>query len=58
MMYPDDNKISISPGTMQIERDAGGTKQMVTEQGACADGYDGAGPREHGTAYLNGVLRD
>jgi uncharacterized protein YndB with AHSA1/START domain len=51
-MYLDDKKISVSLATMQLKSEDGGTKLMVTEQGAFLDGYDDAGSREHGTAYL------
>jgi uncharacterized protein YndB with AHSA1/START domain len=52
VMYLDDKKISVSLATMQLKSEDGGTKLMVTEQGAFFDGYDDAGSREHGTAYL------
>ncbi len=52
VMYLDDKKISVSLATMQLKSEDGGTKLMVTEQGAFLDGYDDAGSREHGTAYL------
>jgi uncharacterized protein YndB with AHSA1/START domain len=45
-------KISVSLATVQFKAEAGGTKVMVTEQGAFLDGYDDAGSREHGTGYL------
>jgi hypothetical protein len=37
---------------MQLKSEDGGTKLIVTEQGAFLDGYDDAGSREHGTGYL------
>jgi uncharacterized protein YndB with AHSA1/START domain len=52
VMYLDDKKISVSLATMQLKSEDGGTKLMITEQGAFLDGYDDAGSREHGTAYL------
>jgi uncharacterized protein YndB with AHSA1/START domain len=52
VMYLDDRKISVSLATMQLASADGGTKLMVTEQGAFLDGYDDAGSREHGTGYL------
>jgi uncharacterized protein YndB with AHSA1/START domain len=52
VMYLDDRKISVSLVTMELRRDGGGTRLMVTEQGAFLDGYDDAGSRETGTAYL------
>ena len=56
VMQLDDKKISVSLATVQLKSDAGGTKLMVTEQGAFLDGYDDAGSREHGTAYLLDAL--
>jgi uncharacterized protein YndB with AHSA1/START domain len=52
VMHLDDRKISVSLATMQLRSEAGGTTLMVAEQGAFLDGYDDAGSREHGTAYL------
>jgi uncharacterized protein YndB with AHSA1/START domain len=52
VMHLNDKKISVSLATMQLKSDNGGTKLMVTEQGAFLDGYDDAGSREHGTGYL------
>jgi uncharacterized protein YndB with AHSA1/START domain len=52
VMHLDDKKISASLATMQLKREDGGTRLLVTEQGAFLDGYDDAGSREHGTAYL------
>jgi len=34
---------------MQLKRETGGTKLMVTEQGAFLDGYDDTGSRQHGS---------
>jgi len=52
VMYMDDRKISVSLATMQIKADNNGATLTVTEHGAFLDGYDDAGSREHGTAYL------
>jgi uncharacterized protein YndB with AHSA1/START domain len=52
VMHLDDKKISVSLATMELKGENGGTTLMVTEQGAFLDGYDDAGSREHGTAYL------
>ncbi len=52
IMYLDDKKISVSLATMQLRGDTSGTTLTVTEQGAFLDGYDDAGARETGTAYL------
>jgi hypothetical protein len=37
---------------MELKREGGGTKLVVTEQGAFLDGYDDAGSREKGTGFL------
>jgi len=37
---------------MQLKRETGGAKLMVTEQGAFLDGYDDTGSRQHGSAFL------
>ena len=52
VMHLGDKKISVSLATMQLKNDEGGTRLMVTEQGAFLDGYDDAGSREHGTGWL------
>jgi uncharacterized protein YndB with AHSA1/START domain len=52
VMHMDDRKISVSLATMQIKADNNGATLTVTEHGAFFDGYDDAGSREHGTAYL------
>jgi uncharacterized protein YndB with AHSA1/START domain len=52
VMFLDDRKISVSLATMQLRGDNGGTMLTVTEHGAFLDGYDDAGSRERGTAYL------
>ncbi len=51
-MFIDDKRISISLATIEFNAAGGGTKLIVTEQGAFLDGYDDAGSRERGTAYL------
>jgi hypothetical protein len=55
-MHLDDRKISVSLATMQLVSDNGGTKLMVAEQGAFLNGYDDAGSRERGIAYLLDAL--
>jgi len=52
-MHLDDKKISVSLATLQFNP-AGSTRATlrVTEQGAFLDGYDDAGSRERGTAFL------
>lgn len=51
-MHLDDRKISVSLATIELEPAGAGTRLAVTEQGAFLDGYDDAGSREHGTAFL------
>ena len=52
-MQLDEKKISVSLATMQIKpAGPGRTTLKVTEQGAFLDGYDDAGSRERGTAFL------
>jgi uncharacterized protein YndB with AHSA1/START domain len=51
-MRIDGVKISASLATLQFKPVAGGTRLMLTEQGAFLDGYDDAGSRERGTAEL------
>jgi uncharacterized protein YndB with AHSA1/START domain len=52
VMHMDDRKISVSLATMQVKADDNGATLTVAEHGAFFDGYDDAGSREHGTAYL------
>ncbi len=56
VMHLDDKKISVSLATMRLKTESGGTKLVVTEQGAFLDGYEDAGAREDGTAYLLAAL--
>ena len=52
-MHLNEAKISVSLATMEIEpAGPGRTTLKVTEQGAFLDGYDDAGSRERGTAFL------
>lgn len=51
-MHLDDRKISVSLATIEIAAADGGTRLVVTEQGAFLDGYDDAGSRERGTGFL------
>jgi uncharacterized protein YndB with AHSA1/START domain len=52
-MQLDDKKISVSLATLQIKpAGRGRTTLLVDEQGAFLDGFDDAGSRERGTAYL------
>lgn len=51
-MRLDGRKISVSLATLEFKAAAGGTRFVLTEQGAFLDGYDDAGRREHGTNEL------
>jgi len=51
-MIIDGVKISASLATMELTPTADGVSLKVTEQGAFLDGYDDAGRRESGTAWL------
>ena len=55
-MFVDEKKISVSLATIQFEAKGKGTRLVVTEQGACLDGYDDAGSRERGTGTLIDAL--
>jgi uncharacterized protein YndB with AHSA1/START domain len=52
VMFLDERKISVSLAAVQLAADNGGTRLMVTEQGAFLDGYEDAGLREQGTVCL------
>jgi uncharacterized protein YndB with AHSA1/START domain len=56
VMHLNDRKISVSLATMQLQADGGKTTLKVSEQGAFLDGYDDAGSRERGTAFLLDAL--
>lgn len=45
-------KISASLATLEFKAAEGGTRLVLTEQGAFLDGYDDAGSRERGTIEL------
>ena len=51
-MRQNENKISASLATLEFKPAQGGTRLVLTEQGAFLDGYDDAGSRERGTAEL------
>lgn len=55
-MHIDARKISASLATMELTPHAGGTRLVMTEQGAYLDGYDDAGSRERGTQFLLDAL--
>jgi uncharacterized protein YndB with AHSA1/START domain len=56
VMHLDEKKISVSLATMELKAEGAKTTLKVTEQGAFLDGYDDAGSREHGTAFLLDAL--
>jgi uncharacterized protein YndB with AHSA1/START domain len=51
-MWVDGVKLSVSLATIEFHAEGGGTRLVMTEQGAFLDGYDDAGSREEGTAWL------
>lgn len=51
-MHLDDRKISVSLATLQVSPAGAGSRLVLTEQGAFLDGYDDAGSRERGAAFL------
>jgi uncharacterized protein YndB with AHSA1/START domain len=51
-MRLDEMHISVSLATVELRPDSGGTRLVITEQGAFLDGYDDAGSRERGTRVL------
>ncbi len=55
-MHLDDTRISVSLATIQIRREAFGTRLIFTEQGAFLDGYDNPAGREQGMGDLFDAL--
>ena len=51
-MHLDDTRISVSLATIQLQPTTGGTRLVLTEQGAFLDGHDTVAAREHGTGEL------
>ena len=51
-MRQNGTKISASLASLEFKPAAGGTRLVVTEQGAFLDGYEDGGSRERGTAEL------
>ena len=51
-MYLDDNRISVSVATIEFKAVPGGTRLVLTEQGAFLDGFDNPALREEGTRAL------
>jgi uncharacterized protein YndB with AHSA1/START domain len=55
-MHLDDDRISVSLATVDIEKDNDGTRLTLTEQGVFLDGHDRPADREHGTNALMDTL--
>jgi uncharacterized protein YndB with AHSA1/START domain len=51
-LHKDEQKISVSLATVEIEAIPGGARLKITEQGVFLDGYEDNGAREHGTKAL------
>ena len=51
-MRLDGRRISMSLATLEFRAESGGTRFVLTEQGAFLDGYEDGGRREHGTQAL------
>jgi uncharacterized protein YndB with AHSA1/START domain len=51
-MHMDETRTSVSLATMEFKPNGGGTKFVLTEQGAFLDGIDDATERERGTNEL------
>lgn len=56
VMHLDEKKLSVSLATMELRAEGAKTHLKLTEQGAFLDGYDDAGSRERGTAFLLDAL--
>ncbi len=55
-MYIEDQRISVSVATIEFKAVKGGTRLLLTEQGAFLDGFDNPQMREEGTRYLMDAL--
>ena len=55
-MHLDDQRISVSLATMELQPDGDGTRLTFTEQGAFLDGFDDPTLRENGTGDLLDAL--
>jgi uncharacterized protein YndB with AHSA1/START domain len=55
-MYMDDNRISVSLGTVELTPDGDGTRLVYTEKGAYLDGRDTPEQRQQGTEQLFDAL--
>jgi uncharacterized protein YndB with AHSA1/START domain len=57
-MHRNDDRISVSVSTVELEPAGEGTRLTYTEQGVFLDGHDKPAMREHGTAELLSALGD
>lgn len=57
-MYLDEQRISVSLGTVELEPDGEGTRLTYTEQGAYLDGLDTPAQRQQGTGGLFDALEE
>ena len=61
-MYRDEQRMSVSVATLELQPDGEGTRLTLTEQGVFLDALDTPAEREHGTremlATLDAALRD
>jgi uncharacterized protein YndB with AHSA1/START domain len=55
-MHRDEDRISVSVATIDIEAHGDGTRLTLTEQGVFLDGLDDPAAREHGTNALMDAL--
>jgi uncharacterized protein YndB with AHSA1/START domain len=55
-MHRDEERISVSVATVEIEKLGAGTRLTLTEQGVFLDGLDDPAEREHGTGALMDAL--
>jgi uncharacterized protein YndB with AHSA1/START domain len=55
-MHHDQQRISVSVATIELQSAGDGTKLTVTEQGVYLDGLDTSAQREHGTGALMDAL--
>ncbi len=55
-MHRDEQRISVSVATVEIEPHGAGTRLTLTEQGVYLDGLDTSDAREHGTNVLMEAL--
>jgi uncharacterized protein YndB with AHSA1/START domain len=55
-MHSDETKTSVSIATIEFKPEGGGTRLVMTEQGAFLDGHDIPGQREKGTVGLLDAL--